>query len=96
MTNRVYAKSSFFASVPNIDGKPIVVEVPSKSNPDKNYKVDLTHGRCSCPAWVFQKGGGRKPCKHLIELGYKEVSEPVEVKEAVIAPATVEIYEGEL
>lgn len=96
MTNRVYAKSSFFASVPNIDGKPIVVEVPSKSNPAKNYKVDLTHGRCSCPAWVFQKGGGRKPCKHLIELGYKEMVEPVEVKEAQVAHASVELYEGEL
>jgi hypothetical protein len=50
-----------------------VVTVRSKSNPNVTYTVDMTHGRCSCPAWKFQKGGERKPCKHLRALGFKQV-----------------------
>lgn len=53
-----------------------VVEVRSKSNPNVRYTVDMTHGRCSCPAWKFGKAdanGVRKPCKHLRELGFKQV-----------------------
>jgi len=23
---------------------------------------------CNCPAWIFQKGGERKPCKHIRSL----------------------------
>lgn len=59
-----------------------VVEVQSKSNPAKKYVVDLTHGRCSCPAWIFQKGGERKPCKHLKGLGFVQTYfKPVEIAE---------------
>lgn len=50
-----------------------IVEVTSRSNPNVKYTVDMTHGRCSCPAWKFQKGGERKPCKHLKALGFKQV-----------------------
>lgn len=49
------------------------VQVSSRTNPNVKYTVDMTHGRCSCPAWKFQKGGRRKPCKHLLSLGFKEV-----------------------
>lgn len=62
-----------------------VVEVRSKSNPDVKYTVDVTHGRCSCPAWKFGKvdaNGMRKPCKHLVSLGFKQVmGVPQEVAE---------------
>jgi hypothetical protein len=61
-----------------------IVMVPSDSNPSKFYTIDITHGRCSCPAWIHQKGGQRYPCKHLQRLGFKyliqsgdvEVSQP--------------------
>lgn len=60
-----------------------VVTVPSNSNPDVKYTVDMTHGRCSCPAWKFQRGG-RKPCKHLRALGFTEVySDIPAIKEPV-------------
>lgn len=42
-----------------------VIEVRSMTNPKKVYRVDVVNGRCSCPEWIFQKGGQRKPCKHL-------------------------------
>lgn len=45
-----------------------VLEVPS-SNGKTKYRVDVTNGRCSCPAWKFQKGHG-KVCKHLKALGF--------------------------
>ncbi len=85
---RKFAKSSIFSDATNVDGSAIVVEVNSKSNPNKKYRVDLTHGRCSCPAWVFQKGE-RQPCKHLRELGFtallqQEVYEVAEPKESTI------------
>lgn len=54
-----------------------IVEVPSSSG-SKMYRVDLTHGRCSCPAWVFQsnKPGETRPiCKHLRDLGFKQLIE---------------------
>lgn len=47
-----------------------VVTLPS-SDGKREYRVDVTNGRCSCPAWKFQKGHA-KPCKHLRALGYKE------------------------
>lgn len=50
-----------------------IVTVASESNPNKKYTVDLTHGRCSCPAWIHQKGGDRQPCKHLRRLGFTRV-----------------------
>ncbi len=79
-----YAQSTIFSPSTNPDGSPIVVEVKSKSNPNKTYRVDLTNGRCSCPAWIYQRGGTRKPCKHLRELGYVEIprtQDQVEVQE---------------
>lgn len=65
-TNRV------LFSKPTAHGWDIVC-VKSESNPAKKYIVDLTHGRCSCPAWIYQKGGERFPCKHLKRLGFTKV-----------------------
>ena len=42
---------------------------------NRRYKVDLVHGRCSCPSWIYQRGGSRKPCKHLRALGFTETLE---------------------
>lgn len=68
---RSYAKAS--VEVPAVNGVPVVIDIPS-SNGKKIYHVDLTNGRCSCPAWVFQnKTTGRRVCKHLDMLGYKEI-----------------------
>jgi hypothetical protein len=81
---RKYAESTIFSDATGPDGKAIVVEVRSMTNPKKLYRVDLTNGRCSCPSWIFQRGGGRKPCKHLRALGYAPLQFPVqevEVKE---------------
>jgi hypothetical protein len=50
-----------------------IVKVKSDSNPTRTYTVDMTNGRCSCPAWIFQKGGDRNPCKHLKKLGFKKL-----------------------
>lgn len=47
-----------------------VFTVPSSSS-TKEYRVDVTNGRCSCPSWKFQRGS-RKPCKHLRGFGYPE------------------------
>ena len=61
---------------PTADGWDIK-EVPSSSG-NKVYRVDLTHGRCSCPAWIFQKskvGETRAICKHLQALGFKQLIE---------------------
>lgn len=71
-TNIVYAESSLMGNVPNDDGSDMIIPVRSQSNPDKFYNVDLTHGRCSCPAWTRQKGV-RRPCKHLKDLGFQSV-----------------------
>ena len=49
------------------------VQVKSKSTPGKTYTVDMTFGRCSCPAWIYQRGGERAICKHLRMLGFKQV-----------------------
>lgn len=71
-----------------------IVEVKSESNPNKKYRVDMTHGRCSCPAWIFQKtkfGETRAICKHLQALGFKQLIEAKEMdfqeKTPVKAPA---------
>jgi hypothetical protein len=50
----------------------LVALMPSASNPGKNYRTDVTNGRCDCPAWKFSKSvnGLRPPCKHLIQLGF--------------------------
>ena len=69
---KAYAESPIFSNTPNPDGSPVVVEV-NGSKPGRKYRVDLTNGRCSCPAWIYQKGGRRQPCKHLRALGYVEI-----------------------
>lgn len=51
-----------------------IIEVPSMSNPNKKYRVDVTNGRCDCPAWIFQRGGDRKPCKHLRKWGFVQLA----------------------
>jgi hypothetical protein len=48
-----------------------IVTMPSTSNLDKSYRVDVTNGRCDCPAWKFSKGH-TKVCKHLQALGFKQ------------------------
>jgi predicted nucleic acid-binding Zn finger protein len=85
---RTYAESTVFSSVPNADGSNIVIEVPSKSNPKKMYRVDLTNGRCDCPAWKFQRGH-RSPCKHLKDLGYYDIQQDITGQEIVAQPAKV-------
>lgn len=47
-----------------------IIQVRSMSNPSKIYNVDVKNGRCSCPQWIFQKGGKRKPCKHLLAMDF--------------------------
>lgn len=57
-----------------------VFTVPSTSNPDKVYRVDVTNGRCDCPGWKFKRAGAdgkRAPCKHLRQFGYSENTEVV-------------------
>lgn len=58
-----------------------IVRTPSRSTAGKYYTVDVTNGRCSCPAWIFQKGGERKPCKHLRALGFTQVIRIADIKE---------------
>lgn len=75
---RVYAETNkvlYTKATPN--GWDIVT-VHSESNPKITYTVDMTHGRCSCPAWIHQKGGERKICKHLRRLGFKQLIEASE------------------
>ena len=75
---RVYAQTDRPPkAMPTANGWDIV-EVPSSSG-KKMYRVDVTHGRCSCPAWIMQKGGERKICKHLRDLGFKQLIEASEV-----------------
>lgn len=44
-----------------------VIEVPSNSNPNKMYRVDVTNKRCSCRGWTMHFP--RRPCIHLKSLG---------------------------
>ena len=76
---RVYAESVVFSTATNQDGSNIVIKVPSNSKPGKFYDVDLTAGRCSCPAWVFKKV--RVPCVHLKSLGYYDVQQAATIQE---------------
>ena len=52
-----------------------VIEVPSSSNPNKSYRVDVINLRCSCPAWTHARpvGGVRLMCKHLRGLGFNDL-----------------------
>ncbi len=51
-----------------------VFTLASASNPNISYRVDVTNGRCSCPAWTHSKpvNGVRPLCKHLRSVGYSE------------------------
>lgn len=54
-----------------------VFTVPSDSRPGVQYRVDITNGRCSCPAWTNARagsGGKRRLCKHLIGAGYRDTT----------------------
>lgn len=90
---QVHAASplSRYIGTPTANGWDIV-EVKSQSNPNKVYRVDMTHGRCSCPSWVFQKtkvGETRATCKHLKGLGFKQLIETAEIDfQEKVAPAT--------
>jgi hypothetical protein len=64
--------------LPTPDGWDVVL-VPSDTS-DKAYRVDITHGRCDCPKWKFQRGF-KMPCKHLKDLGFKPVPVPFEIAE---------------
>ena len=69
---RIYSESNTpIKGTPTPDGWDMVL-VESDSKSGKYYRVDVTFGRCNCPAWTHQKGE-RKPCKHLRALGFKEV-----------------------
>lgn len=94
---RVYAETNKVLFTKGTEHGWDIVTVRSKSNPNVTYTVDMTHGRCSCPAWKYQKGGTRKPCKHLRALGFKEVlgTNP-ELVEAPVATSTTVNYEEEL
>lgn len=73
---------TFFTKLSDAGNK--IMQVASMSNPDIKYTVDVTNGRCSCPAWKFQKGQ-RVPCKHLRKLGFVAVQrEPVREIQAVL------------
>lgn len=54
------------------------VMVIGSSDGKREYRVDVTNGRCSCPAWKFAKPdpytGKRRPCKHLRQFGYTEAN----------------------
>jgi hypothetical protein len=68
---RAYARSQ--VEVPTVGGKSVIIEVPSSSNPNKHYRMDITLGRCSCPAWTMNAKNGRKVCKHLKAYGFTDI-----------------------
>lgn len=94
---KVYAETSkVLFSHPTPNGWD-TVQVQSKTNPRVFYTVDLTHGRCSCPSWVFSKT--KTPCKHLRALGFRQImSSDANLKEQVLNNAVpdTQIYEEEL
>lgn len=68
-----YAVSELFSDEVGPDGKDVIIPVPSKSNPNKTYNINVTNGSCSCPAWINKSI--KVPCKHLIELGFVKMDE---------------------
>jgi hypothetical protein len=68
------------------------VQIPSSSS-DRVYVVAQAKATgqwsCSCPAHIFQKGGTRKPCKHLQALGLGPAPAP-KARKARRAVATVQ------
>jgi hypothetical protein len=59
-----------FEVVDRKNGKYAVMTVPS-SDGKREYRVDITNQRCSCPAWVFSKE--RRTCKHLKAFGFRDL-----------------------
>jgi hypothetical protein len=57
---------------------PVLVTVPSESNPSKSYEIRLGHDGnvyCSCPSWKFMKVHPHlRSCKHMKKLS-KEIGE---------------------
>lgn len=54
------------------------IKVASKTTPGVSYTIDVENGRCSCPAWIYQRAGSdrrRNPCKHLKALGFTRIVE---------------------
>jgi len=49
-----------------------LIQIKSTSRPGVTYSVNIEDGTCSCPAWIYQRGGSRKPCKHLRAAGFTE------------------------
>jgi hypothetical protein len=47
-----------------------VVTIPS-SDGKREYRVDVSNGRCDCPAWKFSKT--RQTCKHLRAMGFVDL-----------------------
>jgi hypothetical protein len=71
---------------------PVLVTVPSESNPSKSYEIRLGHDGnvyCSCPAWKFQKIHPHlRTCKHMTKLA-KEINEAAaKLKGGKTAPAS--------
>lgn len=66
--------------VETANGAYTVMEVPSETNPNKKYRVDIVNGRCSCPSWTFQAKNGKRPlCKHLKKLGFVQQPDSVQL-----------------
>ena len=62
-----------------------LAEVDSDSRAGVTYTIkrDRVTGKfsCNCPAWIYQKGGGRKPCKHVIRFVHAVKSVGLEIAE---------------
>lgn len=87
---RVYATTDQkLVGLPTADGWDVLL-VPSDSNPDKVYRVDITLGRCDCPRWKNQKDP-KLPCRHLKALGFKPVFKPSEIGEPVKTKKKVKV-----
>ncbi len=43
----------------------MVIPVPSDSNPEQQYEVDLDQGTCTCPQYVHKLVGTGRECKHF-------------------------------
>jgi hypothetical protein len=77
-------------------------EINSLTNPAKRAYIVSSYSngdyRCSCPRWIFQKGGFRKDCKH-IELVKSRVvnlvTAPPTVAPLPALPKQRPWYEGE-
>ena len=55
------AKALAKATEPQIAGNGIVL-MPSQSDPNRQYRVDVVRKTCACPDFQYR----RQPCKHLL------------------------------